>query len=188
MIKVALTVVTLLTLAVPARADTFGYADRGKVLSKSTEFQREASKLSSSKDAKDAEMKTANDNVQRLQSSKAKQEQIAAAQASAVSVHDRLQKELSDEEDKFNNLMRDHLAKVCDRLAAEKHLAGVLPWVPLTSTKYDLTDEIIKRWNATDSEALAAENARLKTENDVLKAKADAKGTPPVAGKEPAKK
>lgn len=163
-------VLAALLLPAAAHADTFGYVDINRVYQEASEPARAIAAL----------------NAEQAQVAKARE---AADKSllphSAKSDADAQLRVYQQHQQDTAAALQARLAPILAKLKAEHRFADILPVVPLTPTKADLTDELIRRWNALDVQANAEENARLRAQVAALQAKTAA---PAPAAQVPPKK
>lgn len=168
--KLALILATL-TLAAPARAaDSVAYVDAARVYQEASEAKRIAAELQRDRETKQAEINAAQDAV-----AKAKPADRKAAQDKAAKLTQMDSADFQVHADKAAAEQRAGLAKVVSALKRERHVATVLPVVPIDPKPgSDWTDEVIKRWDASvaptaeEVAALKAQVAQLKAEKAAL--------------------
>jgi uncharacterized small protein (DUF1192 family) len=146
-----LIVVALLLSASAARAADVGYIDMDRVYQEASEPARVIAEINNRAAAVNQELADAR-----------KHPELSAAAQQHAADFAKYRKE------QLEQLKKDR-TPIASKLKAERHLADILPVAPLTPTKNDLTDEMIRRWNEADGVSLAAEVARLKAENEKLK-------------------
>lgn len=149
--------VVILLVTAAAHAETFGFVDVQRVNAEATEPRRLLAPLQQEQPGLQKEIEAA-------QAAEAKPELRAAAQQHLDAFNERLRA--------VNSTLESHRATILAKLKAEHHLAEILPIVPLTPSKTDLTDEVIRRWDALDAKGMADELARTKAENERLRAAA----------------
>jgi Skp family chaperone for outer membrane proteins len=162
--KLALPLLALLALAPAARAESFAFVDTGRVYAESSEAKRVSAEVQDNRDRKQAEIGAAQAAVQKARDAKAKPDAIQALQQKA----DALSRLDSDEFTKYQadvtGALRKHIAEAAAKLAASKHVT-ILPLTPLYPVpRRDLTDELIKRLNDSDTAGLAARVAAFEAE------------------------
>lgn len=174
--KLARIVIALAALAAPASAragEVFGFVDSSRAYSEATEPKRLLSEVQQDFQAKQREIQAAQQAVESSRAKKAKPADVAALEEKARKLSEIDQADYDKHREQVASTLRKHFAAVCDRLRAENHLAHILNQLPL-DTAPDLTDEAIRRWNASDVDGIASElqrkNAELAAENARLKA------------------
>lgn len=145
------------------RAESVGYVDSNRVRVTATQPKRADAEYQASQPLRD---KALNDAVAVIKAAKAAEQ--AAALASAREVQAANQAVAKKVDDDFNKGLAEILAK----LHADRHVAiAAGPGIILVPGA-DLTDEVIRRWDALDAKGMADELARTKAENERLRAAA----------------
>lgn len=157
----------LLCLSGVSRAEAPGYVDTIRVRSTATKPARADAEYQTGQPMRD---KALNDAVSAAQAAKPADQTAAWAKARDVQVTNRAVAQKVDED------FAKGLVEVLNKLRADRHVAITAGPGIILSPGVDLTDEAIRRWDAADGQALAADNARLKAELAAAKA---AKTDPP---------
>ena len=159
-------------MAAPAvRAETFGFADPVRVgRRKSTEWQRLAAEVQADQDTKKREDDAAFDAARKAKPADAQALADKFRQLAKINGDDLL-KHYKEARGTFEK----RRAEVAAALEREKHVTLILAPPAVPNPKRDLTDELIKRLNASDVQAIVEENTRLKAEKAAL-----AKPAPPT--------
>lgn len=157
-------ILATLVLSAPARAESVAYVDVSRVYQEAAESKRIVSEIQHDREAKQAEVSAAQSAF-----TKAKPTERQALQEKAAKLAQMDETDFDAHVAKATADRQTALTKVVAQLKAERHIATVLPVVPIDpKLGSDLTDEVIKRWNAsvvpTVSELeqkLADSNARV---------------------------
>jgi Skp family chaperone for outer membrane proteins len=176
--KLALPLLALLALAPVAHAETFAFVDTGRIYAESSEAKRVSAEVQDNRDRKQAEIGAAQAAVQKAKDKCAPHGHIYDGAQSLdppckpaeelQQKADALAKLDSDEFTKYQadvtGALRKHIAEAAAKLAASKHVT-ILPLTPLYPVpRRDLTDELIKRLNDSDTAGLAARVAAFEAE------------------------
>ena len=178
--KLAIILAALLA-PLTAHAETFAFVDSVRVYSEATEAKRVTTEIQADRDTKEREIGAAQDAVKRAQIAKAKPADVQSLQQKADALAKMDSDDFAKQKADATAALRKRVGEVAAKLAADRHVT-ILPVTPLYPVAgRDLTDELIRRLNASDQQAMAEENARLKAKVAALEA---AKPTAPhPAGK-----
>lgn len=175
--KLVLILATLALAAPVAHGETFAFVDPVRVDVESTEWQRVWAEIQGDKTTKDREIEAA---IEAARKAKPADAQAQAVKAQKLAKMD--QEDLSAHQKTARAAFEKRRAEIGAALEREKHVTILLATLAVPKPGRDLTDEVINRLNATDAQAIAAENVRLTEENARLKAEKAPAAPPKVPG------
>lgn len=161
--RTAVIIATLVLAAPLVHAETFAFADPSRIDTESTEWNRLWSEVQTDKATKDREINAA---IDAARGAKPADAQGLSDKARKLAKMD--QDDLVAHEKTVRAAFEKHRGEVAAQLEREKKVTLLLAVTAAPKPGRDLTDEMIKRLNASDGQALAEENARLKAENAAL--------------------
>jgi len=163
--KLALAAFVAFTVLVSsaAHAETFAFADPARVDAESTEWQRLSAEVAADQAKKQREVDSA---IAAANAAKPADARALGEKATALGKMDR--EDLASHWKSARAAFEKRRGEVAASLEREKHVTILLAPPAVPKPGRDLTDDLIKRLNASDAGALAIENARLKAENAAL--------------------